>query len=199
MTGYKREELTDYHILKTLENDDSVSQRKFSSQMEINVASVNFAFKRLIKKGLVKMVGINPKNIRYHITPKGLKEKTKMAYEFFGKNFHFYREVRNDIETQIRKVSGNSNGKVAIYGINELAEIAYMAVMIMRMEFAGFFVDDSSITNKDLFGHKVQKIEFINKVHPCLLLITEKTSKSLIPGREIQNINTLNLLKYYKY
>ncbi len=197
MIGYKREELTDYHILKTLEKDASISQRKLSSQMEINVASVNFALKRLIRKGFVRMAGINSKRIKYHITPKGFKAKTKMAYTFFGKNIHFYREVRNDIETQIRKFNSDSKGKVAIYGVVGLAEIAYMAVVSMRLEFAGFFTDDLEQTDKIIFGHKVQKIELINKVHPCLLLITERTSKNLIPGRKIKNINTLNLLKYY--
>ena len=64
MPIYQKEETTDYHILKTVENDPSTSQRKLSSQMEINVASVNFALQRLIKKGLIRMVGVNPRRIK---------------------------------------------------------------------------------------------------------------------------------------
>jgi len=195
MIKHKSTELTDYYILKTLENDDSVSQRKLSSQMEINVASVNFAFKRLIKKGLVKMVGINPKNIRYHITSKGLREKTEMAYRFFGRNFHFYKEVRSDIEIQIKKSNGNSKNKVAIYGAKELAEIAYMAVISTRLKFVGFFSDDSRTANKELFGYKVQKLDGIDKVAPFLFLITEKLPMQMPPREKMKNIDTLNLLK----
>jgi DNA-binding MarR family transcriptional regulator len=198
MIKHKSKELTDYYILKTLENDDSVSQRKLSSQMEINVASVNFAFKRLIKKGLVKMVGINPKKIRYHITSKGIKEKTRMAYNFFGRNFHFYKEVRSDIEMQIKKSNGNSKDKVAIYGVRELAEIAYMAVISTRLEFVGFFIDDLKKTNKAIFGHKVREIESINKLQPCLLLITERLPKNMISCNEMKSINYLNLRDWYK-
>lgn len=198
MIKHKSKELTDYYILKTLENDDSVSQRKLSSQMEINVASVNFAFKRLIKKGLVKMVGINPKKIRYHITSKGIKEKTRMAYNFFGRNFHFYKEVRSDIEMQIKKSNGNSKDKVAIYGVRELAEIAYMAVISTRLEFVGFFIDDLKKTNKAIFGHKVREIESINQLQPCLLLITERLPKNMISCNEMKSINYLNLRDWYK-
>ena len=185
IAGYQKEGLTDYHILKTVESDASISQRKLSYQMNVNVASVNFALKRLIKKGFVRMVGINPRRIKYYITPKGLKEKTNLAYIFFGRNFHFFKEIRNDIETQIKRVNGNSKGRVAIYGVNELAEIAYMAVIVMKLEFIGFFVEDLKLTNKELFGHKVQELEVVDNVNPFLLLLTEPFSKQPdIPARK---------------
>ncbi len=69
----------DFQILKTVEADSSVSQRKLSSQMELNVASVNFALKRLIQKGFVTKEGENPRRVRYHITAEGLREKTSTA------------------------------------------------------------------------------------------------------------------------
>ncbi|ODS32762.1 MAG: transcriptional regulator protein [Candidatus Scalindua rubra] len=198
MTEYQKEELTDYHILKTIENDASVSQRRLSSQMELNVASVNFALKRLIKKGFIRMVGANPRRIKYYITPEGLREKTQLAYSFFGRNFHFYKEVRNDIETKIIRATNGSKTKIAICGVNELAEIAYMVVTVMRWEFAGFFIGDSKITNKKLFGHMTQKLEDIKKVHPCLLLLTDELSDDMLSDSDLKNIDTLNLLNYYK-
>jgi len=197
ITSLQKKELTDYNILKTIENNSSVSQRGLSSQMEINVASVNFALKRLIKKGFVRMVGINSKRIKYHITPKGFKAKTKMAYTFFGKNIHFYREVRNDIETQIREFNSDSKGKVAIYGVVGLAEIAYMAVVSMRLEFAGFFTDDLEKTNEIIFGHQVQKLETLKEMQPCLLLLTDEFPVDMMCDIDIKNVDTLNLLNYY--
>ena len=93
INSLQKNELTDYNILKTIESDSTVSQRRLSSQMELNVASVNFALKRLIKKGFIRMIGINPRRIQYFITPEGLREKTQLAYSFFGRNLHFYKEV----------------------------------------------------------------------------------------------------------
>ncbi|MGR3174065.1 MAG: winged helix-turn-helix transcriptional regulator [Candidatus Scalindua sp.] len=198
MPIYQKEEITNYHILKTVENDPSTSQRKLSSQMEINVASVNFALQRLIKKGLIRMVGVNPRRIKYYITPQGLSEKTQLAYRFFGRNFHFYKEIRNDIEARIIKATNGSKTRITIYGVDEIAEITYMAVEAMSWKFEGFFVEDSKITNKELFGHKIQGLGALKNIGPCLLLLTDELSEDMLSDSDLKNIDTLNLLNYYK-
>ncbi len=166
--------------------------------MELNVASVNFALQRLIKKGLIRMVGVNPRRIKYYITPKGLSEKTQLAYRFFGRNLHFYKEVRNDIEARIMKATNGSKTRIAIYGVDELSEITYMAVEAMRWKFAGFYVADSKSTNKELFGHKVQGLGALKNIGQCLLLLTDELSEDMISSDTFANIDTLNLLSYYK-
>ena len=199
MPKYQKKEITDYHILKTVENDPSISQRRLSSQMKLNVASVNFALQRLIKKGFIRMVGVNPRRIKYHITPHGLSEKTQLAYRFFGRNFHFYKEVRNDIEARIKRATNGSKTRIAIYGVDELAEITYMAVEAMRWKFEGFFVEDSKATNKEFFGHKIQGLGALKNTGPCLLLLTDGLSEDMISDSDLKNIDILNLLSYYKY
>ncbi len=84
-----KKEHNDFQILKTVEADSSVSQRKLSSQMELNVASVNFALKRLIQKGFVTKEGVNPRRVKYHITPEGLRKKTQLAYRFFDRSIPY--------------------------------------------------------------------------------------------------------------
>ena len=193
----QKKELTDYNILRTIERDSTISQRKLSSQMEINVASVNFALKRLIKRGLIKMVGVNPRRIQYFITPEGLREKTQLAYSFFGRNLHFYKEVRGDIEARISEATNATSTNIAIYGIGDLSEIAYMAVSAMNVNFIGFFLDESRITNEEIFGHQVQKLEFLKEMQPCLLLLTEENPVYMICDKDLKNVDSLNLLNYY--
>ena len=41
-----QEEITQYNILQSLENGEQISQRQLSSQLGINVASINFAIKK---------------------------------------------------------------------------------------------------------------------------------------------------------
>jgi DNA-binding MarR family transcriptional regulator len=197
ITSPQKEELTDYNILKTIESDSTVSQRRLSSQMEINVASVNFALKRLIKKGFIRMVGINPRRIQYFITPEGLREKTQLAYSFFDRNLHFYKEVRSDIEARIAEAANDTSTSIAIYGIGELSEIAYMVVSAMNINFIGFFLDGSEITNEEIFGHQVQKLEKLKEMQPCLLLLTNELSVDLKCDSNIKNADTVSLLNYY--
>ena len=199
ITSLQKKELTDYNILKTIESDSAVSQRELSSQMEINVASVNFALKRLIKKGFVRMVGVNPRRIRYHITPEGIRKKTQLAYSFFGRNFQFYKEIRNDIESRVAKATNGMETGIAIYGVGELSEITYMVVSLMKWRFMGFFLGDSKITGEEIFGHEVQKLESFKNVQPCLLLLTDEYSANMLCDNGIKNIDTLDLLNsYYK-
>jgi DNA-binding PadR family transcriptional regulator len=197
ITSLQKEELTDYNILKTIESDSTVSQRRLSFQMEINVASVNFALKRLVKKGFVRMVGVNPRRIQYFITPEGLREKIQLAYSFFGRNLHFYKEIRSDIESRIAKASNVKGTEIAIYGVGELSEIAYMAVSAMNINFIGFFLDGSKITNEEIFGHQVQKLESLKEMQPCLLLLTDEFLVDNICDKGLNNVDTLNLLNYY--
>ena len=191
----QRKELTDYNILKTIESDSSVSQRGLSSQMQINVASVNFALKRLIKKGFIRMVGINPRRIKYFVTPEGVREKTQLAYRFFGRNLHFYKEVRCDIEARIAKATNGKETEIAIYGVGGLAEITYSVVSLMKWRFLGFFFEDSKDTNEGILNHEVQTLESLKEMQPCLLLLTDELSEDFISSN---HLDTLNLLNYYK-
>jgi hypothetical protein len=143
------------------------------------------------------MVGINPRRIRYHITPEGIRKKTQLAYRFFGRNFHFYKEIRNDIESRIVKATNNPETGIAIYGVSGLSEITYMVVSLMKLQFVGFFLDGSKITNEEILGHQVQKLESLKEMQPCLLLLTDEFPVNMMCDNNIKNVNTLDLLNYY--
>ncbi len=183
-----------FYILKTIEADSSVSQRKLSSQMELNVASVNFALKNLVKKGFVTMVGENARRTKYYVTPKGLREKTHLAYKFFGRNIHFYKEIRHDIEARVAKATDGVETGIAIYGANELSEIAYMVVSKMDYPFQGFFLERAKITNEKILGFNVQDIKLLKSDHQCLLLLTEEFPTDELNDMDTQNVGTLNLV-----
>ena len=184
----------DFQILKTVEADSSVSQRKLSSQMELNVASVNFALKRLIKKGFVTKEGENPRRVKYHITAEGLKEKTQLAYKFFDRNIPYYHEVRKDIESRIVKATDGKEISLAIYGASELSEIAYMVVSKMSWNFLGFYLEDSKITKEKILDYNFQNLDKLNGDQKFLLLLADKCSSDVLNDLGKKNIETLDLV-----
>lgn len=184
----------DFQILKTVEADSSVSQRKLSSQMELNVASVNFALKRLIKKGFVTKEGENPRRVKYHITAEGLKEKTQLAYKFFDRNIPYYHEVRKDIESRIVKATDGKEISLAIYGASELSEIAYMVVSKMSWNFLGFYLEDSKITKEKILDYNFQNLDKLNGDQKFLLLLADKCSSDVLNDMGKKNIETLDLV-----
>ncbi len=188
-----KKEHNDFQILKTVEANSSVSQRKLSSQMELNVASVNFALKRLIQKGFVTMEGENPRRVKYHITPEGLKEKTQLAYKFFDRNIPYYHEVRNDIEARIVKATDGKEISLAIYGASELSEITYMVVTKMGWNFLGFYLEDSKITKEKILDYNFQSLDQLKGDHKCLFLLADKCSADVLNDLDKKNIETLSL------
>jgi DNA-binding MarR family transcriptional regulator len=189
-----KKEHNDFQILKTVEADSSVSQRKLSSQMELNVASVNFALKSLIQRGLVTKEGENQRRIKYHITEEGLREKTQLAYKFFDRNIPYFKEVRNDIETRIAKATEGKEISVAIYGASELSETTYMVITKMNCNFLGFYLEDSKISNAKILDHDFQSLDSLNSDHKCLLLITDKCPADVLSDMEKKNVETLSLV-----
>jgi DNA-binding Lrp family transcriptional regulator len=69
-------------ILKVVENNPTISQRKISQETGISLGQVNFLIKKCVKKGLIKIEGQTPKSIRYNITPKGLAEKADLTAQY---------------------------------------------------------------------------------------------------------------------
>jgi DNA-binding MarR family transcriptional regulator len=191
-----KKEHNDFQILKTVEADSSVSQRKLSSQMELNVASVNFALKRLIQKGFVTKEGENPRRVKYHITPEGLREKTQLAYKFFDRNIPYYHEVRNDIKARIVKATDGKRISLAIYGSSELSEITYMVVTKIGWNFLGFYLEDSKITKEKILDCNFQSLDLLKGGNKCLLLLADKCSPDVLKDMDKKNIETLSLVGY---
>lgn len=166
-----QEEITQYNILQSLEHDEQISQRQLSSQLGINVASINFALKKLTKRGLVKMLGSNPRRMRYILTPKGIAEKSQLAYKFFDRNFHFYKAVRKDVEKKIDGIPFEGKNRVAIYGVTDLLEVAYLIIKNKEIELVAIVDDEMKIR---IFGYYVIGIEELSNYSPHFLLLTKE-------------------------
>lgn len=166
-----QEEITQYNILQSLENGEQPSQRQLSSQLGINVASINFALKKLTKRGFVKMLGANPRRMQYILTPKGIAEKTQIAYKFFDRNFHFYKAVRKDVEDKIDSIPFSDKKRVALYGVTDLMELAYLVIQDKELELVAIVDDEMKIR---IFGYHVIGVEEINSFSPEFLLLTKE-------------------------
>ena len=168
-----QEEITQYNILQSIENGEQISQRQLSSQLGINVASINFALKKLTKRGFVKMLGVNPRRMQYILTPKGIAEKTQIAYKFFDRNFHFYKAVRKDVEEKIGSIPFNDKKRVALYGVTDLMELAYLVIQDKELELVAIVDDETKIR---IFGYQVIGTEEIKNHSPHFLLLTKELS-----------------------
>lgn len=90
----------EYEVLSHIEKNENTSQRKIAMWTGLSVGTVNLLLKKMARKGLVKIERLNAKSLRYLITPQGIAEKTRLAYQFLKSS---YKQVVR-IETVLKRL-----------------------------------------------------------------------------------------------
>lgn len=89
------------HLLKILEENPNFTQRDLSRETSVSLGKVNYCMKKLIEKGLVKLVNFksNPNKAGYYylLTPKGIEEKTRLTFEFLKIKMNEYEILKEEI------------------------------------------------------------------------------------------------------
>jgi len=95
------EKITD--VLTILDREDSPSQREIAKQTGFSVGLVNTLIKKCAKKGLVKIERLNSRNIKYILTPEGIKEKTQKTIDYIKRSYQAISELQSKVEEITKK------------------------------------------------------------------------------------------------
>ncbi len=91
-----------FSILKILDKNKNITQRKLASQLGFSLGKMNYLLKALNKKGLIKINRFkrNKNKIRYFyvLTPVGVSKRTKMAISFMKRKIQEYEEIKKDFK-----------------------------------------------------------------------------------------------------
>jgi EPS-associated MarR family transcriptional regulator len=92
---------TSYSLLKTLENNPSLSQRDLAKHLGVSLGKVNFCLNALIEKGCLKVKNFrnndNKLAYTYFLTPRGIEEKARMTVRFLKYKMKEYEQLREEI------------------------------------------------------------------------------------------------------
>ena len=90
-----------FDVLRKISNQPDASQRKLASELEFSLGKLNYCLKALKEKGFVKMHNFekNPNKINYiyHLTPKGIAHKTKLALNFMKRKMDEYDQLKKEL------------------------------------------------------------------------------------------------------
>jgi len=142
--------------LEAIAADGRITQRSLANKLGIALGLTNIYLKRLVRKGYVKCVGIQPNRLSYLLTPKGISEKTRLTYEFMEYSLFLYRKVRGQLRTRLEPYVLEGRRRTALYGDGEIAELAYLSIAESGLELVAVFNGD---TTKPFLGHQVRPIE----------------------------------------
>ena len=98
----KIQEDTNYRVMRLLEENPDLTQRELAEKLGVSVGGLNYCLKALMEKGLVKMNNFaNSKNkfgYVYVLTPRGIKEKSKLTSAFLKRKLEEYEALKAEIE-----------------------------------------------------------------------------------------------------
>jgi predicted transcriptional regulator len=125
-------------LLEAVGEDSRVTQRGLAEKLGIALGLTNIYLKRMIHKGYIKCVNVQPNRISYLVTPRGIAEKARLTYEFMDYSLHLYGEVRQHLRMALKECR-EAGKRVAIYGRGEAAEIAYLSLKESGLEPVAIF------------------------------------------------------------
>lgn len=96
------QEDTYFRVLKILGDNPQINQRELSKHLGLSLGGINYCLRALIEKGYIKVQNFNASNRKlgyaYLLTPKGVGEKTTLAYRFLQRKMREYEDLRAEIE-----------------------------------------------------------------------------------------------------
>lgn len=128
----------DLRMLEAVHQDPRVTQRGLAGKLGIALGLANVYLKRMVNKGFIKVVNLQPNRISYLVTPRGIAEKARLTYEFMDYSLHLYGEVRQHLRAALQDCAAKGK-RVAICGSGEAAELAYLSLKETGLEPVAVF------------------------------------------------------------
>lgn len=144
----ERHDERDLEILTAIEEGTPVTQRALAQRLGVALGLANLYVKRLVSKGFIKVREFPTKpyarkRLRYVLTPQGVAEKARLTYEYMGYSLRLYRRTRENLREGMAQLNRNGMKRVALYGVGEAAELAYLTLREFGLEPVGIFAREA--------------------------------------------------------
>jgi DNA-binding MarR family transcriptional regulator len=165
-----QDKLRTLRLLEAIDSGDRITQRELARDLNISLGLVNAFMKRLAKKGYFKITTIPSKRVKYLLTAKGMREKSRLTYEYIRYSIGFYRQIREILLDLFDRLQDEGVQRIALYGCGEVAELAHLFLQNTSITLTGVF--DEKSDGKKFFGHQVQSFEALAEDGGDYVLLT---------------------------
>ena len=92
----------EYRLLKFLEENPEITQRKLAEELGISLGKTHFLISQLVKKGWLKLENFkkstNKKGYVYLLTWSGISGKTRLTWDFLKRKEKEFIKLKKEIE-----------------------------------------------------------------------------------------------------
>lgn len=129
-------------LLSEISGEEPLSQRELSRRLGIAVGLVNSYLKNLVSKGYVRVKNFPSNRYAYLLTPQGIAEKSRLAYQHLNYFTSLYTVARQDYLELFQRLERSGVSEVAFCGVDEVAEIAYLSLRETGLELVAVMDDE---------------------------------------------------------
>ncbi len=122
-------------ILNTIHQNEDATQRELSEQVGLSLGAVNLLIKKLTKKGLIKIVRLQPNSIKYFLTPEGISSKIERTYQYIARTYKEVIALQLSLTYALEGLITEENrDSILFFGPDD--ELKQMLVHILKEEYA---------------------------------------------------------------
>ena len=155
MNKKENNEIYSLGVLQAIGERSDVSQRRLAQRLGVALGLVNSYTKRCIRKGWVKAQQVPGNRYLYYLTPKGFLEKSRLSASYLSASMDFYRRAGSSCLAAFDECDQRGWHRIALCGVSDLAEIAFIRSQEHDIEILGF-IDFFSGKEKFL-GHTISR------------------------------------------
>jgi hypothetical protein len=115
-------------IAQLLSDERGLSQRDIFLRLDMAQGLINRYLKLLARRGWIKLTTAPAKRMRYWMTPKGMKEKSRLVMDFVSSNYRLFREAHREASNALNALAKRGARSIAFHGTGPIAEIAAMSL-----------------------------------------------------------------------
>jgi DNA-binding MarR family transcriptional regulator len=142
-----------FQLLSEVSDDQPVSQRELAKRLGIALGLVNSYIKNFVAKGYIHIKNYPHNRYAYLLTPHGIAEKGRLAYQHVHYFTSLYTVTRQDYLHLFRQLAERGITRVAFCGVDEVTEIAWLSLREAGLELVEV-MDDHNI-GSDFMGRPI--------------------------------------------
>jgi len=173
------DDLKAFQLLSEVADEQPVSQRELAKRLGIALGLVNSYLKNFVAKGYIRIKNYPQNRYAYLLTPNGMAEKARLAYQHVNYFTSLYTVTRQDYLTLFRELADRGVSRVTFCGVDEVAEIAWLSLQEAGLSLDGVMDD---VEKGDLFFGLpvVSLVEGVRTMNASLVVSTLKRQDEIV-------------------
>jgi DNA-binding MarR family transcriptional regulator len=166
-----------FQLLSEVADEQPVSQRELAKRLGIALGLVNSYLKNFVAKGFIRIKNYPQNRYAYLLTPNGMAEKARLAYQHVNYFTSLYTVTRQDYLLLFRELAERGVSQVNFCGVDEVAEIAWLSLQEAGLALGG--VMDDSNPGRDFMGRLVVGLspEYLSGYQPVVITSLKRAAQ----------------------